>query len=266
MYTITGRFLPPSLAEPRSAGVHTFRCRQSSLSTPSSGGRWYPGRAATAAASSRRGRAPITCGALGPHANASRTSLHGAGGLGGANRVFAVSMPYATPLKQTMPLPATRPRTRPAVVFATGAAASGKANAARGTNASAPIAAPPCNTFRRSIVIAARSILVWSNRNRLILLKHDRHRMAVVVVVHGAVADRIRTRFDDLPQRHHRLVLAHPGHNFVLVDMRPRIRAPVLVENVRIVVEKYFVGRKCVEPALVIANRHSVLPFRIGRL
>src|SRR6185312_11596771 len=170
------------------------------------------------------------------------------------------------PLKQTMPLSTTRPRTRPALVFATGSAASGNANAACGINASAPIAAPPCNTLRRSIFMPSRSILFWSNRNRLIMLKHNRYRMIVVVVPNRTIANRIGAWLDNLPKRHHRLVLTHAGNNFVLVDMRPDIRAPMLVRDVRIVVEKNLVGGQGIKAALVIADRHSILRFWVGGL
>src|SRR6185312_8321637 len=170
------------------------------------------------------------------------------------------------PLKQTMPLSTTRPRTRPALVFATGSAASGNANAACGSNASAPISAPPCNTLLRSIFMPSRSILFRSNRNRLIMLKHNRYRMIVVVVPNRTIADRIGAWLDDLPKRHHRLVLTHAGNNFMLVDMRPRIRAPMRVRDVRIDIEKYLVGRKRIETTLVVAAGYSILRLWIGGL
>ena len=65
-HTITGRRAVSV------AGVHRFRCRQSSLiATPR-----IPG-----------------CGATGPNATASATPVHGTGGAGGWNRRAAVSAP-----------------------------------------------------------------------------------------------------------------------------------------------------------------------------
>src|ERR1700753_3553438 len=123
------------------------------------------------------------------------------------------------PLKQTMPLVTTRPRTRPALVLAIGSAASGKANAAFGISASAPIAAPPCNTFRRSIFMPSRSFRFGSDLDCLIVLEVARDRMVVIVIPNRTIANGSCARLADLACRQLDLPFTHPQNNFMLVDV-----------------------------------------------
>ncbi len=62
--------------------------------------------------------------------------------------------------------------------------------------------------------------------------------MALIVEGHGAVAIGLALALADLSQRQFDLALAHAGNHLVRVDRRPLVRAPVLVEHVRIVVEE----------------------------
>ena len=75
----------------------------------------------------------------GPQVRQSRTPSQDSAGLGAANRVFAVSIPYGTPLKLKTPL-LSWPRICPAVVFASGTSSSAALRSVGVINAAAPAA------------------------------------------------------------------------------------------------------------------------------
>ena len=112
-----------------------------------------------AAASGGRLTLGSLCGVLEPYSNASRTPVHGRGGLGGMKRLApAVDAPYGMPLK-TFTASFARPRTLPADVVAIGLAA---ARVARGRirplARATPVPIPTPIAARREYTLADMSL------------------------------------------------------------------------------------------------------------